>query len=150
MNEEEHKAYHRRIFYVLMLILFILLGGATFYHYVEGWRCLDALYFSTVTMTTIGYGDFSPQTDLGKIFTIFYVFASVGVALYGLGLLGTHLVELREEAWLQKLRGARIRHHTGTYLGKLNKMFTYHKEKLIKGYEKQFPSKNDKISKRLN
>jgi len=32
-----------------------------------------------VTLTTVGYGDFSPQTTFGKIFTTFYIFAGVGI-----------------------------------------------------------------------
>jgi hypothetical protein len=31
--------------------------GTLFYHNVEGWRWLDALYFCVVTLVTIGYGD---------------------------------------------------------------------------------------------
>jgi hypothetical protein len=60
------------------LVLTILLTGTAFYRYVEGWRWLDALYFSVITLTTIGYGDFSPQTDLGKIFTIGYIITGLG------------------------------------------------------------------------
>ncbi len=61
--------------------LVILFGGALFYHLVEGWRYLDALYFAAITLTTIGFGDFAPQTDLGKIFTIIYIGIGVGLIL---------------------------------------------------------------------
>jgi voltage-gated potassium channel len=59
----------------------LLLIGTIFYSVVEGWRLLDSLYFSVVTLTTVGLGDFAPQTDLGKVFTIFYVLAGISVIL---------------------------------------------------------------------
>ncbi len=39
----------------------------------------DALYFSVVTLTTVGDKDFSSQTDFGKIFTILYIFIGIGL-----------------------------------------------------------------------
>ena len=59
----------------------IIAVGTFFYHYIEGWSWIDAAYFSVITLTTIGYGDFSPTTDLGKLFTIGYIVVGVGVIL---------------------------------------------------------------------
>jgi len=59
----------------------LLLVGTIFYSLVEGWRPLDSLYFCVVTLTTVGLGDFTPKTDLGKVFTIFYVLAGISVIL---------------------------------------------------------------------
>ena len=59
----------------------LLLIGTIFYSVVEGWKPLDSLYFSVVTLTTVGLGDFAPKTDLGKVFTIFYVLAGISVIL---------------------------------------------------------------------
>lgn len=136
MEEEEHKRYHRRLLYVFIVILIFLFGGATLYHFIEKWRYLDAIYFSAYTMTTVGYGDFVPKTDAGKIFTIFYVFAGVAIALYGLSLMASHFVEAREEFWLEKLGKIRIKHHTETFWEKLKNLFNYKSEKLVKEYEK--------------
>jgi voltage-gated potassium channel len=55
--------------------------GTVFYALVEGWSLLDSLYFSVTTLATVGLGDFTPHTDLGKIFTIFYILAGVSVIL---------------------------------------------------------------------
>ena len=134
--EEEHKTYHRRLLYISILILLFLFGGATFYHYAEKWRYLDALYFSAYTMTTVGYGDITPKTDSGKIFTIFYVFTGVGTALYGLSIIAAHFVEVREEFWMQRLGKIRIKHHTQTFFWKLKNLFNYKSEELVKEYEK--------------
>ncbi len=53
--------------------------GAAFYHWAEGWGWLDSLYFCVITLATVGYGDLSPKTDLGKIFTMIYVFLGIGL-----------------------------------------------------------------------
>ena len=60
-------------------VLLVLLSGTWFYHQVEGWSWLDAFYFSVITLTTVGYGDFSPQTAVGKIFTIIYIIIGLGI-----------------------------------------------------------------------
>ena len=43
----------------------------------EPWTAIDALYFSMATMSTVGYGDFSPSTWYSQIFTIFYIFIGI-------------------------------------------------------------------------
>ena len=62
-----------------VLAMLILLSGTVFYRGVEGWSWTDALYFSATTVSTVGLGDLSPQTDLGKLFTVVYIFVGVGV-----------------------------------------------------------------------
>lgn len=63
------------------LVAILLLSGMFFYHSVEGWSYLNSLYFSVTTLTTVGYGDFSPHTDAGKIFTMIYLFIGIGILL---------------------------------------------------------------------
>lgn len=66
---------------IALLVAVQLLGGTIFYRQVEGWRWLDALYFSITTLTTVGLGDLAPTTDAGKVFTMLYVLTGVGVLL---------------------------------------------------------------------
>lgn len=69
-------------FQALLFMVFVMLTvGTVFYRQAEGWSLLDSLYFSVITLTTVGYGDFSPSTGAGKVFTIFYVIVGVGIIL---------------------------------------------------------------------
>jgi hypothetical protein len=58
-----------------------LLFGAVVYHWLEGWSYLDALYFSVISLATIGYGDLTPTTPEAKIFTILYVINGIAILL---------------------------------------------------------------------
>ncbi|NNC82867.1 MAG: two pore domain potassium channel family protein [Flavobacteriales bacterium] len=66
---------------LLLTSSFIIATGTVVYHYLEEWSWVDSLYFSVVTLTTIGYGDFAPQTDMGKLFTIIYIILGLGMIL---------------------------------------------------------------------
>ena len=58
--------------------------GTVFYSVVEGWHPFDAAYFCVISLATVGYGDLAPVTRLGRLFTMVYVMA-------GLGVLGTFI-----------------------------------------------------------
>ena len=47
--------------------------GIAYYKKVEGWSETNSLYFITVSITTVGYGDFHPSQNSSKTFTAFYV-----------------------------------------------------------------------------
>lgn len=62
----------RRTRPIWIYVFFIIGIGAVLYHWLEGWSWLDSFYFVIVTLTTIGYGDFSPTTPITKLITIIY------------------------------------------------------------------------------
>jgi voltage-gated potassium channel len=64
---------------VVQLAASLILIATVFYWFVEEWSLLDAAYFAVVTIATVGYGDFVPQTTVGKIFTIGYIFSGIGI-----------------------------------------------------------------------
>jgi len=78
----------------LIVFLALLATGALAYSFIfEQWSILDSLYFTTVLLTTVGYGDITPHTVGGKLFAS--VFALGGVVVLGLilGVVGSQLVE---------------------------------------------------------
>ncbi len=75
--------------FLFVFIILLLLGASAFYSKVEQWSLIDALYFSVMTMATIGYGDLTPTTNISKIFTIVYTFLSIGAIVYTFLSIGT-------------------------------------------------------------
>jgi len=63
----------------LILVCLTVLSGTLFYRSIEGWGWIDSVYFSVATISTVGYGDLTPQSDIGKIFTIFYMLVGIGL-----------------------------------------------------------------------
>ncbi len=58
---------------------------------------LDALYWSTVTLTTVGYGDLCPVTDLGRIISMFSALFGIAIIALPSGVItASYLHELEE------------------------------------------------------
>lgn len=76
MKEDIGKHAYRLLVAATVVVIGI---GTVFYHLVEHFGWVDAYYFSVVTLATVGYGDLTPHTTAGKLFTTFYIFIGVGI-----------------------------------------------------------------------
>ncbi|GLA89006.1 potassium channel sub K member 4 [Aspergillus tubingensis] len=54
----------------------------------QGWTYFESLYFTFVSLTTIGYGDFYPTSNLGKSFFVFWALLAVPVMTTLVGVVG--------------------------------------------------------------
>ncbi len=71
--------YSNELRSLFIFVAVIIAIGTVFYMIVEQWSFVDAYYFSVMTLTTVGYGDVTPVTTLGKLFTTLYVFGGLGI-----------------------------------------------------------------------
>jgi voltage-gated potassium channel len=76
----------------------LVLTGSIFYWRFEDWTFFEALYFCIVTLTTVGYGDFSPTTTGTQIFTIFYILTGFGVLVALLTSVAQQYIRIKAEA----------------------------------------------------
>ncbi|KAM0562914.1 hypothetical protein ACHAPJ_001754 [Fusarium lateritium] len=65
----------------IMFLMYLLLGALVFSN-IEDWNYLDAVYWADVTLFTVGFGDFTASTTLGRALMMPY--ALVGVISLGL------------------------------------------------------------------
>ncbi len=61
---------------LLLVCLLIAAFQAVVFAIIEGWSLIDGFHFAVVTMATVGYGDFTPQTFLGKLLNIAFMFVA--------------------------------------------------------------------------
>jgi len=76
----------------------LVLSGTIFYWTVEDWTIVESLYFSVVTLTTVGFGDFAPTSAGAQIFTIFYILTGIGVFVALLASVAQQYIAQKSEA----------------------------------------------------
>jgi voltage-gated potassium channel len=92
----------------------LVLTGTIFYWRFEDWTVIQALYFSVVTLTTVGFGDFTPTTAGTQIFTIIYILTGLGVLVALLSSVAQQYLRQKAEAdpVRDRLRACRRRHRS--------------------------------------
>ena len=91
-----------------MFVFIFLILGALVVHILEGgherlvsedkktiskWSFTNCLYFCMVTLTTVGYGDLTPDTVLSRWFLIFYAMLGLGVVAICLTTIGDTILK---------------------------------------------------------
>jgi voltage-gated potassium channel len=81
----------------VVLVLSLLIIGSAFYMLVEGRSLVDAVYFCSMSLATVGYGDLVPETAVAKIFTVIYVLSGIGILVSFFTALASKTLELQGE-----------------------------------------------------
>ena len=83
--------------------------------FVENLSLVDAIYFSVVTMATVGYGDIHPTSDVGKILVLVLIVGGVGTFLGVVASITDIFVRRREES----LRQQKLNMITGLFFSEM-------------------------------
>ncbi|HEX7497603.1 MAG TPA: NAD-binding protein [Candidatus Limnocylindrales bacterium] len=84
-------ATHVRIW--LAVVLGAIVVGTTGYMILNpGWRLLDALYMTVITLTTVGFREVNDLSDAGRIWTMILSLAGVGLIFGSVGIVAEYLV----------------------------------------------------------
>ncbi|NNE29710.1 MAG: potassium channel protein [Saprospiraceae bacterium] len=79
----------------LAFLLFFssLLIGTFGYMLVEGYDLLESFYMTVITLSTVGYGEVRPLSDLGRVFTAFYILLNVGIFTYSISVFYSYVLK---------------------------------------------------------
>jgi voltage-gated potassium channel len=77
--------FPRRLLLMLAVPTLLMVVGSLGYHFIEGRPYFDSLYFTVITLTTVGYGDIVPETRAGRVFTIFLALGGIFALFYVAG-----------------------------------------------------------------
>jgi len=99
----------------LILVVLMIMVGTIGYVIIDDFTLLDAVYQSAITFTTVGFGEISPISPAGRIFTITLIILGFGVFSMSIGILvevlnkGQLVDIIKERQMLYKI--ARLKNH---------------------------------------
>ncbi|GAI01782.1 unnamed protein product, partial [marine sediment metagenome] len=70
MGFKNLSSFSKRIVVSIIVLIFIYFLGSIGYMVIENMAFLDALFMTTITITTVGYGLVKELSTTGTIFTI--------------------------------------------------------------------------------
>jgi voltage-gated potassium channel len=70
----------------------IVIGTAGYVILDPGWRILDAIYMTVITLTTVGFREVQPLSDAARIWTMVLSLAGVGLIFGSVGIVAEYLV----------------------------------------------------------
>lgn len=99
----------------LVIFSLLLLVGTLGFMAVEGFSLTDAVYFSIVTMATVGYGDIHPQSAAGKLLALVIIVGGVGTFLGVVASITDVFLNRREEG----IRRQKLNMVTGLFFSEI-------------------------------
>lgn len=90
----------------LIIIMIVLLSSLAITYFEPGINFISGIWWSIVTLTTVGYGDISPSTTGGRVVAIIIMFFGIGI----LGTLSANLATMMINNRLRENRGMKKTH----------------------------------------
>ncbi len=74
----------------------LIIIGTFLFHHLMDWTWEESFYFSVVTLTTVGYGDLTPDTGFQRIVIAIYVLIGVTIFVTAISIIGVNVIEKRQ------------------------------------------------------
>src|SRR5438552_17897230 len=96
-----------RIRYALLALSAAILLGTIGFHFIERWPLADSLYVTVQTLTTVGYGDQTPRSGVGRMFAVAVMLIGAGGVALAISTIVQSVVQSELVATFGQLRRSR-------------------------------------------
>ncbi len=94
----------KRLLFGLALLFTVFVIGISGFMLIENYNFIDAVYMSIITLSTVGFGEVTPLSDNGKIFTSLLIFLSVATYGYAITVITSYIIEGEFRMYFKHLR----------------------------------------------
>jgi voltage-gated potassium channel len=91
---DTRRSVERPVSHAVRAVLLLVLFGTCGYMWIEGWDFTQSLYFTIITVTTVGYSDYG-LSEHGLRFTTILIVSGIGVVTYSVGQLAPIVLNQR-------------------------------------------------------
>ena len=97
-SREIQRVSVQRLKLAVVLLLVIVVFGTSGFTFIEGYRPLEALYMTVITLSTVGFGEVRELDDQGRLFAIILIVLGVSLGAFTASVIGQMVLEghLRE------------------------------------------------------
>lgn len=104
------KVAKKKVTRILILAMGVIAYGTIGFHFLEGQPWVVSFYWTFVTIGTVGYGDYSPETNLGMLFTITLIILGIGTFALAIETIVEFLVKRQQMRLMGLINVERSRH----------------------------------------
>ncbi len=109
--------FNNKLYRALGLILLVVAIGVFGYKLLsDAYTWIEALYMTVITVTTVGFSEVHPTSDMEKLFTVFLIVTSISIYGYVVSVIseyianGSFFEQLKERKMKQKIQ--HLKNHT--------------------------------------
>jgi voltage-gated potassium channel len=96
--------YFRKVYIALALLITIILIGISGFIVLEGYTLGEAFYMTVITVSTVGFNEVRPLSDVGRIFTAFLIIFSFSTFVFAVSSISNYILNGEYKIYFRDLR----------------------------------------------
>ena len=96
--------YFKKVYIAFFLLFVIIVVGVTGFIIIEGYTLGEAFYMSVITVSTVGFNEVRPLSDLGRVFTAFLIIFSFSTFVFAVTSISNYVLNGEYKIYFRDLR----------------------------------------------